>query len=149
VRNRQSSLGFETHYLDAGYKPQYPFGYGLSYSQFDYGNLMLSSKTIKRGEVLTASAEIKNTGNFEAEEIVQLYIRDLVGDITRPIRELKGFQRIRLKPGEIKTVHFNLTADDLTFHNQMMQLVSEPGMFDIWIAPDSESGLQGIFELIE
>jgi beta-glucosidase len=149
VRNRQSSLGFESHYLDAGYKPQYPFGYGLSYTQFKYTNLMLSSEMIKHNEVLTVSAEIENTGTVEADEIVQLYTRDLVGDITRPVRELKGFQRIRLKPGESKTVRFTLHPDDLSFHNQKMQLVTEPGTFHVWIAPDSESGLQGSFEIIE
>jgi beta-glucosidase len=149
VRNRQSSLGFESHYLDAGYEPQYPFGYGLSYTQFEYNKLTLSSETIKSDESLTVSAEIKNTGSVEADEIVQLYIRDLVADITRPVRELKGFQRIRIKPGESKTVQFELHADDLAFHNQKMQLVTEPGAFHVWIAPDSDSGLKGTLELLE
>jgi beta-glucosidase len=149
VRNRQSSLGFESHYLDAGYQPLYPFGYGLSYTQFEYAKLTLSSKTMKSDEVLTVSAEIKNTGTVTADEIVQLYTRDLVGDITRPIRELKGFQRIRIKSGEAKTVQFKLHADDLAFHNQKMQLVTEPGTFQVWIAPDSQSGLIGSFDLVE
>ena len=149
MRNRQSSLSFESHYLDAGYKPQYPFGYGLSYAQFEYANLIRSAETIKQDELLTVSAEIKNTGTVEADEIVQLYTRDLVGDITRPVRELKGFQRIRLKPGESKIVQFKLHPDDLSFHNQKMQSVTEPGTFYVWIAPDSENGLQGSFEIIE
>jgi beta-glucosidase len=149
VRNRQSSLGFESHYLDAGYEPQYPFGYGLSYGHFEYGKLNLSSDTIKFDESLTVSAEIKNTGTVAADEIVQLYMRDLVGDITRPVRELKGFQKIYLKPGEAKIVQFKLHARDLAFHNQKMELVTEPGTFHVWIAPDSQSGVQGSFELVK
>jgi beta-glucosidase len=149
VRNRQSSLGYESHYLDAGYKPQYPFGYGLSYTEFEYDKLTLSSDTIKMDESLTISAEIKNTGTVDADEIVQLYVRDLVGDITRPVRELKGLQRLGLKPGETKTVQFKLQSEDLAFHNQKMELVTEPGTFNVWIAPDSERGLMGTFELVE
>ena len=149
VRNRQSSLGFESHYLDAGYKPQYPFGYGLSYAQFKYDKLTLSSDSIKLGKRLTVSTEIKNIGTVVADETVQLYIRDLVGDITRPVRELKGFQRIRIKPGETKTVQFKLPTDNLAFHNQKMKLKTEPGTFNVWIAPDSESGVMGTFEIVE
>lgn len=149
VRPWQTSLGNESHYLDAGYTPLFPFGFGLSYTQFEYSDLKLSSNKIKLRDKITVSATIKNTGDVEAEEIVQLYTRDLVGDRTRPVKELKGFQRIRLQPGEEKSVVFELSTDDLSFYNQKMELVTEPGMFHIWIAADSESGLRGEFEVIK
>lgn len=145
----QTSLGNESHYLDAGFKPQYPFGYGLSYTTFAYKNIKLSSKSIKLGDSIRISADISNTGDFDAEEIVQLYTRDLVGDITRPVKELKGFKRIYLKAGETKNVSFNLCTKDLAFFNQKMQLVTEPGQFHVWIAPDSDSGLREEFEIVE
>ena len=149
VRPWQTSLGNESHYLDAGYTPLFPFGFGLSYTQFKYSDLQLSSTKIKLGDKITVSATIKNTGNLEAEEVVQLYIRDLVGDRTRPVKELKGFRRIRLQPGEEKPVAFELTTDDLSFYNQKMALVTEPGTFHVWIAPDSDNGLKGEFEVVK
>jgi len=149
VRVWQTSLGNESHYLDAGYTPLFPFGFGLSYTQFKYSNLKLSSKKIKLGDKITISATIKNAGDVEADEIVQLYIRDLVGDRTRPVKELKGFQRIRLQPGEEKSVAFEISTDDLSFYNQKMELVTEPGLFHVWIAGDSDSGLRGEFEVVE
>ncbi|NQT24113.1 beta-glucosidase BglX [candidate division KSB1 bacterium] len=149
VRAWQTSLGNETHYIDAGHKPLYPFGYGLSYTTFEYSDLKLSSNKIKLVEKLQVSAKITNTGEVAATEIVQLYIRDLVGDITRPVRELKGFERLQLNPGESKTVTFELCKDDLDFHNQKMQLVTEPGKFHVWIGPSSTEGLQGEFEIVQ
>lgn len=149
VRAWQTSLGNESHYLDAGYTPLFPFGFGLSYSKFEYSDLKLSSKKIKLGEKITVSATLKNRGNVEAEEIAQLYIRDLLGDRTRPVKELKGFRRIRLQPGEEKSVVFELSTDDLSFYNQQMELVTEPGVFHVWIARDSDSGLRGEFEIVE
>ena len=145
----QTSLGNESHYLDAGFKPQYPFGFGLSYTTFEYENLQLSSDMIKMGESFTVSATIKNTGAVQADEIVQLYIRDLAASITRPVRELKGFQRITLNPGESKIVEFELTQEDLAFPGQDMKMVTEPGQFHVWIAPSSDSGLMGEFTLVE
>lgn len=149
VRPWQTSLGNESHYLDAGYTPLFPFGFGLSYTKFEYSDLKLSSKKIKLGDKITVSATVKNTGDVEADEIVQLYIRDLVGDVTRPVKELKGFQRIRLQPGEEKSVAFELSTDDLAFYNQQMTLVTEPGMFHVWIAGDSDSGLRGEFMVVK
>lgn len=145
----QTSLGNESHYLDAGFLPQYPFGYGLTYTTFEYDNLKLSSKKVKMDETLQVSATIKNTGSVEAVEIVQLYIRDLAASITRPVRELKGFKRLNLKPGESKTVEFELTKDDLAFPGQDMKMVTEPGDFHVWIAPSSDSGLMGEFTIVE
>lgn len=148
VRAFQTSLGNESHYIDAGFKPQYPFGFGLSYTQFEYSDLKLSKSKIKVGDKLTVSAKITNTGSFKADEIVQLYIQDLVATVTRPVKELKGFERICLKPGESKTVEFIIDESTLSFIGQEMKSVIEPGKFNLWIAKDSESGLPGFFEVI-
>lgn len=143
----QSSLGNKSHYLDLGFTPQYPFGYGLSYTRFDYKNIRVSSKTIGPGDTLEISATLHNSGNREGTEIAQLYVQDVVGDITRPVRELKGFQRITLKPGKSKRVVFTLHTDDLAFHNLDMKSVTEPGLFNVWIGPNSAEGLQASFEI--
>lgn len=145
----QSSLGNTSHYLDLGYTPQFPFGYGLSYTDFEYADLKLARRKLKVGEQLVASVRIKNTGKRAATETVQLYTQDLVGDITRPIRELKRFQRVQLKPGQSKKLSFKLDTNELSFHNQKMQRVVEPGEFNIWIGPNASEGLQAKFELVE
>ena len=143
----QSSLGNNSHYLDLGYKPQYPFGYGLSYTTFDYNNLKVSKPAIGLGESLTITADIKNTGSKAGTETVQLYVRDMVGDLVRPVRELKGFQQLKLEPGQQQTVTFTLHTDDLAFYNQEMKEVTEPGQFQVWIGKNAEEGLQGSFEV--
>ncbi|MBN1482577.1 glycosyl hydrolase, partial [candidate division KSB1 bacterium] len=145
----QTSLGNESHYLDAGFTPQYPFGYGLSYTTFEYADLKLSAEQITLGEFITVSAQIKNVGAVQADEIVQLYIRDLAASITRPVRELKGFKRLTLKPGESVTVEFELTAHDLAFPGPDMVKITEPGKFHVWIAPSSANGLFGEFTVVE
>ena len=139
--------GYFSKYLDVDFTPEYPFGFGLSYTKFDYSNLKVSSPTLRRGSSITVSAEITNSGRREAAEVAQLYARDLVASVARPVRELKGFRRVNLKPGEKQTVSFNISEKDLSFYNQSMQLVAEPGEFHVWIAPDSASGLEGKFEL--
>ncbi len=144
--SKQLSLGFKSMHIDYGITPLLPFGYGLGYTEFSYDNLALSSSEISQDETLTVSARIKNTGNYTAGEIVQFYIRDKVGSITRPIKELKGFQKIELNPGDTKTVSFELKASDLQFFNGRDYLV-EPGDFDVWIGPNSEEGLKGAFVL--
>ncbi|MDN4502750.1 beta-glucosidase BglX [Alteromonadaceae bacterium BrNp21-10] len=149
VQAWQSSLGNDSHYLDLGFRPAYPFGYGLTYSQFSYADLKLDQSQIKIGGSIKASAIIKNTGKREASEVVQFYIQDVVGDVTRPVRELKNWQKITLKPGESRTVTFELQTDELSFHNIAMQEVVEAGDFNLWIAPNADSGLKGHFELIE
>ncbi len=140
--------GNTSRYIDVDYTPEYPFGFGLSYTKFDYSNLRLSAPRLPLGGTLTVSAEVANTGAYEADEIVQLYTRDLVASVTRPVRELKGFRRVHLKPGEKQTVEFTLRAQDLAFYGENMQLATEPGVFHVWIAPDSSSGLSGEFEVI-
>lgn len=143
---KQLSLGFKSMHLDYGIDPLFPFGFGLSYSEFHYSNINLSDAVMKTGESLTVSADVKNTGNFETEEIVQLYIHDRVGSLTRPVKELKGFQKIHLKPGDTKNVKFEIAPKDLEFFNGE-EYVSEPGEFDVWIGPNSDEGLHAEFVL--
>ena len=141
--------GYVSRYLDVDHTPEYPFGFGLSYTQFEYSALRLSAHQVPLGAKLTISADIANTGTYQSDEIVQLYTRDLVGSVTRPVRELKGFRRVRLKPGEKQTVDFTLRTEDLAFYNERMQLVTEPGRFHVWIAPDSASGPREEFEVVK
>ncbi len=136
---------FKTRYLDLPPSPLFPFGYGLTYTQFGYANLKLSNGTL-RG-TLEISAEITNIGARSGTEVVQLYVRDLVGSLTRPIRELKGFQRVTLNPGETRRVTFALREEDLAFTRADGTLGIEPGNFHVWIAPDSQRGLRGEFRL--
>ena len=140
--------GFFTGYLDIDITPLFPFGYGLSYTEFRYDNLRLSSERIGIGDSLTASVDVENEGRFEAEEVVQLYVRDLVGSVTRPVKELKGFKRVRLRPGERRTVSFTLHTDDLRFHNREMEFVVEPGEFRLWVGGSSAEGLTARFEVV-
>ncbi len=144
--SKQLSLGFKSMHIDYGITPLLPFGYGLTYTEFKYGNLMLSSNEMPVNGSITVSAEIKNKGNYEAEEIVQMYIHDKVGSITRPIKELKGFQKITIKPGGSAKVEFELKASDLEFFNGK-EYVIEPGDFEVWIGPNSDEGLKGTFVL--
>jgi len=141
--------GFTSNYLDVNFTPAYPFGFGLSYTTFDYSNLRLSSDVMPANGKLTVSADITNTGKVAADEVVQLYIRDRVASITQPVRALKGFRRVHLKPGEKQTVTFELAGSDLAFHNQEMKLVTEPGDFDVWVAPNSASGIHGRFRVTQ
>ena len=136
---------FTSRYLDIASTPQFPFGYGLSYTRFEYSGLQLDRKEIGPGGQLKVSVEVRNTGVRPGDEVVQLYIRDLVGSITRPVRELKGFQRIHLEPGEARTVHFTLGPDELGFYNTRNEYVVEPGKFHLWVGPNSASGVQGEF----
>lgn len=140
--------GFNSSYLDVDHRPLFPFGYGLSYTTFAYADLRLSTQQLKMGESLTAAATVTNTGKVKAVEVVQLYVRDLIGSLTRPVRELKGFRRVELQPGESRRVSFDLHTDDLAFHNADMQRVTEPGKFHLWIGPDAQSGLWAEFEVV-
>ncbi|MDR1370253.1 MAG: beta-glucosidase BglX [Dysgonamonadaceae bacterium] len=143
----QVSLGNTSHYLDAGKDPLFPFGYGLSYTTFQYSDLSLSSNEIGKDDSLVASCVITNTGTVEGSEIAQLYIRDWVGSVTRPVKELKAFDKISLKPGESRTVSFKLTAGDLKFWNNNDQQLLEPGDFTLWIGTNSAEGLETNFRL--
>jgi beta-glucosidase len=144
VENQQSSLGYKSFQLDYGYTPLLPFGYGLSYTTFIYSDLSLSSLTMSTTGSIVVKAKVANTGDMDADEIVQLYIRDRVGSITRPIKELKGFKRIHLKKGEQAAVEFNLKGEDLAFFNGKVT-ATEPGEFDVWIGTNSNEGLHGEF----
>ncbi len=129
---------FTSKYLDISNDPLYPFGYGLSYTTFSYGELQVN-KTMLRGDkdVLVASVDVTNTGNVEGEEVVQLYIGDPVASISRPIKELRNFCKIALKPGETRTVSFEVTTDDLKFYNSRLDYVWEPGDFNIYVGTNS------------
>ena len=129
---------FRSNYLDVSNDPVYPFGFGLSYTNFSYGEIQLSSKSLKGNQTLTASVKLTNTGTRDGKEVVQLYIRDVVGSITRPVKELKGFQKIDLKAGESKTVSFKITPDDLKFYNGDLKYDWEPGEFVIMIGTNSK-----------
>jgi beta-glucosidase len=146
VENPQSSLGYKSFQLDYGFTPQFPFGYGLSYTSFEYSGLTLSSQSMTYPGSITAKALVTNTGKMDADEIVQFYVRDRVGSITRPIKELKGFRRIHLKSGEKSEVEFILTSKELEFFNGK-EYVTEPGDFEIWVGPDSDNGLHATFVL--
>ena len=128
---------FHSTYLDVDNDPLFPFGYGLSYTTFSYGKPSLSSTTLSEGGKLTLSVDVTNTGSYDADEVVQLYVRDLVGSVSRPVKELKGFKRISLKKGEKQTVSFDITPDDLKFYNQELECKWESGDFDIMVGPNS------------
>ena len=129
---------FRSNYLDVSNDPQYPFGYGLSYTNFSYSDIKLSSTSLKGNQTLTASVTITNTGQLKGKEVVQLYIHELVGSITRPVKELKGFEKIELKAGERKTVSFSITPKDLKFYNYDLKYDWEPGEFEIMIGTNSK-----------
>lgn len=143
----QTSIGMTAFHLDAGYTPLFAFGHGLSYTQFDYQNIRMGAHEVRLGDTVTISAELTNTGDTAADEVVQLYIRDLVGNVTRPVRELKGFRRLRVQPGQTVTVEFKLDTSDLAFHGRDMQLITEPGEFHAWIGGSSENRLRAEFRI--
>jgi len=136
---------FKTRYVDLPTSPLFPFGYGLTYTSFEYSNMKVSNEVMK-GK-LEISADVTNTGKRAGKELAQLYVRDLVGSLTRPIRELKGYQHVALNPGKTRRVTFTLEEEDLAFTRADGTKGTEPGTFHVWIAPDSKSGLQGSFKL--
>lgn len=146
---RQTSFGMTSFHLDAGYEPRYPFGYGLSYTRFSYSNIRVSSQRLRPGEPVTVEAEVSNDGPVEAEEVVQLYLRDLVGNVTRPVRELKAFARVRLKPTAKTTVSFVLESADLAFYGRDMRRVTEAGEFHVWIGGSSKAELRAEFAIAD
>jgi beta-glucosidase len=144
VENPQTSLGYKSFQLDYGFTPLLPFGFGLSYTTFTYSDLSLSALSMKTDGSILVKAKVANTGNMDGDEIVQLYIRDRVGSITRPIKELKGFKRIHIKKGESADVEFTLKGEDLAFFNGKIT-ATEPGKFDVWVSTNSDEGLHGEF----
>ena len=145
---RQLSLGMTSFHLDAGYTPLFAFGHGLSYSSFEYSSIRVSSDQVRLGQTFHVHADLRNTGAIGAEEVVQLYVRDLVGNVTRPVRELKGFRRVRLEPGQQVVVDFELHTGDLAFYGRDMRLMVEPGEFQVWIGGSSEAGLCAAFRVV-
>ena len=140
--------GYTSKYIDVDFTPEYPFGFGLSYIDFAYSNIRLSATTLREAGVLTVSADITNRGRLPGVEVVQFYVHPVAASVAQPIRLLKGFRRVPLQPGETQTVTFTITARDLAFYNQQMQLVSEPGRYQVWIAPDSVRGIESEFTML-
>jgi beta-glucosidase len=141
-------VDFDASYIDVEVTPEFPFGYGLSYAKFEYANVQVSPARAQRGEPIRVQAELRNTGTLPGVEVAQLYIRDLVGSLTRPVRELKGFQRVALAPGESKTVEFTLTTEALAFCGADLLQHAEPGKFEIFVGGDSRAPLGGQLELV-
>ena len=139
---------YKSRYIDVDNSPLFPFGYGLSYTTFGYSNLRLSSSTMKGEGSIRVSVDVANTGNYDGDEVVQLYVQDVIGSVTRPVKELKGFKKIFLKKGEKKTVEFDVSANDLRFYNIDMQFVAEPGDFNVYVGGSSAGGLKDKFVLV-
>jgi beta-glucosidase len=140
---------FKSNYIDERNEPLFPFGFGLSYTTFDYSNLKTSSEKMNFEEKIRVYVDITNIGDFDGQEVVQLYIRDLVGSVTRPVKELKGFQKIFLKKGEKKTVTFEISLEELKFYNSELKYLAEPGKFQVFIGTDSSTDENVSFELIK
>ena len=136
----QTSLGNTSYYLDYGPAPLFPFGYGLSYTTFSYSGISLDKKVYSAEDTVRATFTLSNTGKYNGVEVAQLYVRDLVGSVTRPVKELKYFERIALEAGESREITFELPVRELAFWNMDMEKVVEPGAFQLWIAGDSASG---------
>jgi beta-glucosidase len=143
-----TSLLYTSKYIDLPSTPLFPFGHGLSYTRFEYSNLTVSPKRIAPDGKVEISLDVKSVGDREGDEVVQLYLRDLVGSVTRPVKELKGFQRITLKSGEKTTVKFVVSPEQLAFVNRGMKMVVEPGTFRVMVGSSSEDiKLTGSFEV--
>lgn len=145
----QTSEGSSSSYMDVGAQPLYPFGYGLSYTTFKYGKPQLSADALSAKDVLTVTFELENTGKYEGTEVAQLYVQDKVASVTRPVKELKRFTRVTLKPGEKKTVTFELPISELAFWNIDMVRTVEPGDFGLWVGPDSQTGEEVFFKVVD
>ncbi|KAB8154993.1 beta-glucosidase BglX [Kordia sp. TARA_039_SRF] len=140
---------FKTNYLDVRNEPLYPFGYGLSYTTFEYGELKLDKTSMSKNDTINVSVDITNTGNYDGKEVAQLYIRDVVGTVTRPVKELKGFQKVFIKKGETKTIRFTISVEDLKFYNANLDFVAETGEFQVAIGTNSDVALSKSFQLVD
>ena len=149
TRAPQTSLGMSAFHLDTHFTPLFAFGHGLSYTEFDYQHIRVSAKEIGLGDTVTVSAELTNRGDVAADEVVQLYVRDLVASITRPVKELKGFLRVRLEPGQTITIDFDLHTNDLAFFGRDNQPTVEPGVFHAWMGGSSETELRTEFRIVD
>jgi beta-glucosidase len=148
-RPPEANNRYTSKYLDVPWTPLFPFGYGMSYTQFKLSNLRLSAQQIRADGQLTVTVDVENTGKRTGDEVVQLYIRDIASSVTRPVRELKGFQRITLKSGERKPVEFRLSSAELGLYNRENRFVVEPGEFKIFVGTSSEGGLESGFTVTE
>ncbi len=146
-RPPEANNRYTSKYLDVPWTPQFPFGYGLSYTRFKITNLQLSAQRISATGRLTASVEVENVGKRSGDEVVQLYIRDVAASMTRPVKELKGFQRLTLQPGEKKRVEFLLTGAELGFWNRELRFTVEPGKFEVMVGANSEELLEATFTI--
>lgn len=138
---------YVTAYKDLQNSPRYPFGFGLSYTRFEYGSIKLSADTIAQTQKLLATIQVSNAGSFEGEEVVQLYVQDVTASLVRPVRELKAFQKIKLMPGESKEVTFIITNKELSFYQEDLRLIAEPGLFHIFIGGSSQAAAKASFYL--
>ncbi len=148
-RAPQTSLGMSAFHLDTLFTPLFAFGHGLSYAAFDYQNIRRSTHEVKLGETVTVSADLTNHGDVAADEVVQFYMRDVVASVTRPVKELKGFRRVHVAPGQTVSVDFELHTDDLAFFGRDMKKTIEPGQFHVWIGGSSETELRTEFWIVE
>jgi beta-glucosidase len=148
-RPKQQDVRYTSKYIDGPNKPLYPFGYGLSYTTFSFSEIRMSQREIGFDETLQVAVTVENTGKIAGEEVVQLYTRDMVGSVTRPVKELKGFQKIFLQPGEERDLVFNITAEDLRFYTKNMEYKAEPGEFKIFIGSSSDHLKERQFRLVE
>ncbi|NIJ46539.1 beta-glucosidase [Wenyingzhuangia heitensis] len=146
---REDSFNWQTKYLDVPNRPYYPFGFGLSYTTFQYSDLILSKKGVGFDEEFEVRVKLKNTGKYDGSEVAQLYVRDLFGSVTRPVKELKGFEKVFLKAGEEKVVTFKLISDDFRFHNIDMDFVAEPGEFKVFVGGNSNNVIETDFFLVK
>jgi beta-glucosidase len=144
-----SKIKFTSKYIDGPHEALYPFGFGLSYTSFEYENLIISSSEVSKEGKLTINVDVKNTGNRSGEEIVQLYLSDVVASRVRPVKELKGFKKVEILPGECKTISFEIEIKNLGFFNEAMDYMIEPGLFKVYVGPNSQEGLEGEFMVVE
>ena len=140
---------FRSNYLDERNEALFPFGFGLSYTNFEYSNWTISSDKMNFNETITVSVDVTNKGNFDGKEVVQLYIKDVVGSVTRPVKELKGFQKVAIKKGEKKTVQFGISVEDLKFYDSNLEFVAEPGDFQVFLGTDSSTNQFMSFKLVK
>ena len=145
LRSTNGRKIYQSCYLFTPNAPLYPFGYGLSYTEFSFDSLEILTPEVALGESVRIRARVSNVGNREGAAVAQLYMRDLVASTTRPVRELKGFEKLFLKKGESRFVEFVLTPDDMAFCRKDMEFAQEPGEFKVWIGDSSDAALEGVF----